>query len=117
MGYFDLPTGEFSLNLKPKRVDCDYNGWRSVMFTDSLTVGDIADCVEDWEDSYEVLGAMYNGHTVTIPTNYHWELRNGDEMLGRFNTRKEAAKVMKEQRNLRRKDKTVKVGFPVFVQD
>ena len=118
MGMFDLPRGEFELNLKPKKGKvCSHNGWTSVMFTDSLYRGDIAQTVEMWSDSYKVLGARFNGREVAIPKKYHWEHRIKDEVLGVYKTYAEGRAVMDERKKLRWKDKSVKVGGAYFVDD
>lgn len=116
MGYFDLPTGELELNLKPKK-DGKRNGWTSVMFTDGLYTQTLVGCVEEWSRLYKVLGARYNGREVTIPKKYHWELCNHGESLGSFKTRAEAVEKMHELQKKRRTDKSVKVGIPKFFLD
>lgn len=94
--------------------------WRSVTFTDRLTEACIAEDVENWSKNYKVLGARYNGRRVTIPTKYHWEHRVGDEVIGRYGTRKEArtAWEMRRESNYGKpKDERVPVGMIVFVKD
>lgn len=119
MGAFDLPRGELELNLKPKNKDCYFKeeGWQSVMFTDGLDYETLVGCVEDWTGNYEVLGARYNGRTVTIPKKFHWELQHKGEVLGSFKSRAEAVETMRARKAEWRKDKTVKVGLPKFVLD
>ena len=115
MGAFSLPTGDFELLMKKGGSEPK---WTSVMFTDALYNSEIADCVERWSVNNTVLGARYNGRAVTIPTNYHWELKfKGGEMTGHYTTRKEAEAAMKELKAKRRTDKTIRIGFPTFVQD
>lgn len=113
MGMFGLPTGEFDLLLKDGKGE----HWKNVMFTDSLYEEDIADCVEIWSVNYKVLSARFNGRTVSIPTGYHWELRSKDEVFGIYKTRKEAKAAMDERKLLRYKDKSIKVGLPVYVKE
>ena len=112
MGAFDLPRGEFELLLK-KDGEAE---WKSVMFTDYIDMGEIADAAEMWSKNYKVLAARYNGREVTIPTNYKWELRYKDEVFGEFKTRAEAVEEMNRRKIERRKDKTVRVGLPYFVK-
>ena len=110
MSYFDLPRGEFELLL-------DDRGWTSVMFTDSLFKSDIASCIEDWSVKHKVLGARYNGKEVSIPKNYHWELRHKDELLGVYALYKDAKENLECRRKEYRKDKTIKTGSIKFVED
>ena len=117
MGYFDLPTGELELNLKPKKKGAKENGWTSVMFTDGLSKEDIATSVEEWSINYRVLEARYNCRPVTIPKKYHWELRSKEECFGIYKSRADAVKAMQERKAMRWEDKTVKVGLPYFVED
>lgn len=116
---FTLPRGEFDLYLKPRKgADCrSEEGWKNIMMTDRLEAGEIAESVEEWSKNYEVLGARYNGKEVTIPKNYHWELRSGSEAFGSFKTRKDALEEMHHRKVLRRQDKTIKTGLPVFVEE
>ena len=113
MGAFDLPTGELELLLKDGKGE----HWESVLFTDSLDDYDIADSVEEWSVNHSVLAARFNGRMVALPTAYHWELRHRDESFGKFPTRKECMDAMYKRKSMWRKDKTVKVGLPVFVKD
>ena len=117
MGLFDLPTGELELNLKPKRSNCKRNGWTSVAFTDRLYREEIASCVEVWSKDYKVTGARYNGKTIQIPKKYHWEVRNKEEIFGKFKTRAEAVEELNERRLASRRDASVKVGRLVFVEE
>lgn len=110
MGYFDLPRGEFELLM-------DDEGWKSVMLTDNLYKEEIAECVEMWSVKHKVLGARYNGKEVPIPTNYHWELRHKDELLGIYKLRKDAKEEADLRRREYRKDKSVKTGIIKFVED
>lgn len=113
MGYFDLPSGDFELLFG----DNGTQRWESVMFTDSLSKSDIADCVEQWGKKYKILGARYNGKDVAIPVNYHWEMQKDGETLGRWKTREEASEDMNKRRRERKTDKTILIGRIVFVQD
>lgn len=114
MAAFSLPTGDFELLFD------DGNGkqWRSVMFTDSISLADIAQCVEEWSINHKVIGARYNGKKVPIPTKYHWDLRlKGEVLEGGFKTRAEAVEAMKKRREMQRTDKSIKAGFPAFIKD
>ena len=113
MGAFDLPTGELELLLKDSKGE----HWESVAFTDSVDDYDIVDSVEDWSVNHTVLAARFNGKPVKIPDKYHWELRHRDECFGKFPTRNECVDAMHKRKSMWRKDKTVKVGLPVFVKD
>ena len=114
MGAFDLPRGEFDLLLKDKT---GAENWKNVMFADSIYTEEVADLVEMWSVNYTVLAARFNGRPVAIPVKYHWELRYKDECFGKFATREECKNAMYERKAMWRKDKTIKVGLPVFVQD
>lgn len=121
MGYFDLPTRELELLLKKKGRGNKKAEWRSVMFADRLSAGEIASCVEDWSINYKVVGARYNGREVSVPNNYHWEHRHKDSVYGIYGTRKEVLDAMQKRKefNWSEKDKTKKIpiGTPVFVAE
>lgn len=121
MGYFDLPRGELELLLKKKGRGNRKAEWKSVMFADRLSTGEIVSCVEDWSINYKVVGARYNGREVNVPTRYHWEHRHKDSVYGIYKTRREVLEAMQERKKFNRLEKDrakmVPVGTPVFVAE
>ena len=120
MSIFGLPTGEFDLLLKKRGRGRHKEEWKNVMFTDFITQGEIAECVEDWSRNYKVVAARYNGKKIAIPTNYHWEHKYKDVVYGRYKTRAEVVAAM-EIRKTENYKKPVgekqPIGTPVFVKD
>ena len=53
MSIFGLPTGEFDLLLKKKGRGRHKEEWKNVMFTDFITQGEIAECVERCSENYK----------------------------------------------------------------
>lgn len=90
MGYFDLPTGELELLMKKKGRGGYKPEWKLIAFTDRISDAELASDVERWSKNYKVIAARHNGREVEIPTAYHWELRNKDEVYGCFKTWEDA---------------------------
>lgn len=119
MGYFDLPTGHFELLLKKKGRGNYKAEWRCVAITDSLYKKSIAEDVERWSKDYTVLEARFNGRKVAIPTNYVWELKAKEELIGTYATYEEAASVRDERKHSNRKkpkEERIPVGCVRFAE-
>lgn len=117
---FWMPTGNFELLMKKKGRGNHKPKWESVMLTDRLTSGDIAECVEHWQKNNKVIAARYDGREVFIPTEYHWEHRIKNEVIGCYSTRAEAIAVMEERRhsNYRKpREERIPVGGVYFVEE